>query len=117
MATFLYKFLEERYVVELPDGRKVNGFDKDGKFRLEDPTTGEAIQSSSVQDNKKKFVSTPFARMPSGGFSGLDNHSMSSILWLEYEMRQRGIRIQHARNGGEHRIRGVRIHGLRISRM
>ena len=48
-----------------------------------------------------KFVSTPFAKMPSCGFAGIDAHSRSSIVWLTYESRVRGINIQHARNGGE----------------
>ena len=111
MATFLYLFLEEKYDVELRDGRRVTGYMRNEVMTRFVDSTGATMDPSDVDPVDKKFVSTPFARMPSGGFAGLDNHSKSSILWLEYEMRRRNIRIQHARNGGEHAIPGDRYMG------
>lgn len=35
-------------------------------------------------------------------------HSKLSIKWLEYEAKKRGIKIKHARNGGEFQIPGTR---------
>ena len=35
---------------------------------------------------------------------GLDRQSRVTIEWLEYKARRRGVHVQHAYNGGEHRV-------------
>lgn len=46
---------------------------------------------------------------PTGYRSGV-RHSHKSILWLEYQARERGVRIQHGRNGGEKYMTGEGVH-------
>ena len=96
--------LKEKYSVELEDGRTVKGFLQNDKLKLVGDE-GNVISSEEVEVRSMQFESTPFARMPSCGFAGIDAHSRSSIVWLEYESQRLGVPIQHARNGGEHRVR------------
>ena len=42
--------------------------------------------------------------MPACGFGGLDTHSLASIAWLTWKANETGQFIQHARNGGEHKL-------------
>jgi hypothetical protein len=104
MATYRHMFLTEKHTVELTDGRTVTGLLKNSEMKLFDQE-GNSIDPKSVGVKSTKFVSSPFAKMPACGFSGLDTHSRSSILWLESEARRLGVHITHARNGGEHRVR------------
>ena len=101
MAVYRFCFLTEKYNVVLSNGQNVVGYLKNGEMSLEDDS-GNAIEQTTVQIVHKEFVSTPFARMPSCGFAGIDVHSRLSILWLEYESKRLGIKIKHARAGGEH---------------
>jgi hypothetical protein len=109
MATYRYLFLTEKNSIELEDGRTVTGYLQNDRLRLVDEMSGgdgngETIDPDTVQI-VKKFVSTPFARMPACGFGGLDTHSRSSIIWLQFEAKRHGVEIQQAQNGGEHRVR------------
>jgi hypothetical protein len=49
----------------------------------------------------------PFAHMPACGFGGLDTHSRASIIWLQFVAQRHGVEIQHARNGGEHKVQNL----------
>ena len=104
MATFRYLFLTEEFEIETEEGKTLREYVKKGESRLIDQD-GSVIPVGSISIKKRKFKSTPFAHMPSTGFCKTDNHSMASIVWLEYESRRLNINIQHARNGGEHRVR------------
>ena len=103
MATYRHMFLTEKYSVSLEDGRNVEGYLQNDQLQLVD-TAGGSVDMGSVEIKGMEFVSTPFARMPSCGFAGLDAHSRVSIIWLEYEAQRHGVTILHARNGGEHRV-------------
>ena len=62
------------------------------------------MELGDIKVKTRTFKTSPFARMPATGFSHEDNHSLSSIIWLEHEMRVRNMTISHAGNGGEHRV-------------
>ncbi|XP_033111239.1 uncharacterized protein LOC117112281 [Anneissia japonica] len=51
------------------------------------------------------------AIFPPSGYQTIDNHSFASMEWLSYESKQRGIHINHARNGGEQRLGPCRVDG------
>jgi len=105
MATYRHMFLVEKHRVELADGRTVTGLLQNESWGLIDDETGAEIEHSKAEVQSSEFISTPFARMPACGFGGLDAHSRSSIVWLEYEAARTGMPIQHAQNGTEHRVR------------
>jgi len=110
MATYRHMFLVEKYSVELEDGRKVTGLLQNERWQLFD-ADGKELNQSEVVVKHSEFESTPFARMPSCGFGGLDAHSRASIVWLEYEAQRTGMAIQHAHNGVEHRVRNIKGNG------
>ena len=61
----------------------------------------------------KRPISSALAQVPSAGYVQKDTFSKASIQWLEYEMkksRDRGepIHIQHALNGGEWMMLGIK---------
>ena len=101
MATYRYMFLTEKYLVKMDNGREVTGYLTNGYLKLIDNDGRELAEEDRERVQEMTFVSTPFAKMPSCGFAGMDAHSRSSIVWLMYESRVRGVTIQHARNGGE----------------
>ena len=96
MAIFRYMFLPEHYTVSLEDGRKVTGELICGDWVEFVDEAGKRISPSTVTVQDSKFLSSPIARMPSGGFSGYDTFSKISIQWLLYEEKARGISIRHA---------------------
>ena len=57
-------------------------------------TDSEGIRTVSIETSK--FISTPIARMPSGGLEGRDTYSTAFMEWLNYESSIRGAYIQHA---------------------
>ena len=103
MATFRFLFLTEEFEVETEGGQTLREFVSTDHRRFLD-NSGKDVPTDEVRVKKRTFKSTPFARMPSTGFSKIDNHSDSSIVWLEYESQRLKIPIKHARNGGEHRV-------------
>ena len=103
MATYRHMFLTEKYSITLEDDTKVVGHLQNAQLSLVGQD-GRAVNPSTAEIKSMEFVSTPFARMPSCGFGGLDAHSRVSIIWLEYEALTRDLTILHARNGGEHKV-------------
>lgn len=72
----------------------------------------ETIDSSRYHLGKTVFFKSPIAVVPSEGYNN-DTFSKASICWLEWKMeknRRNGtqVNIQHALNGGEHRVPGTR---------
>ena len=57
---------------------------------------GKDVDITTVSVETSKFVSTPIARMPSGGLEGRDTYSTAFMEWLNYESSVRGVYIQHA---------------------
>ena len=51
-----------------------------------------------------QFISSPIGVIPEGGYTRQDSFSKKSLYWLELVARRKGIRIQHALNGGEFKI-------------
>ena len=103
MATFRYLFLQEEFEVLTEDGKTLKEICTNETCKFYD-ADGNPVELGDIQVKTRTFKATPFARMPATGFSHEDNHSLSSIIWLEHESRVRGIPIRHARNGGEHRV-------------
>ena len=71
----------------------------------------EACTPASTRSRiyRKKFMpEKTIGLIPNGGYRAHDQYSHIAIRWLEYEQEQRGIRIQHAQNGGEKKIVGPR---------
>lgn len=63
-------------------------------------------QGLTIQD--KRFVSSPIAQVPSEGYTKRDTYSKASIQWLEWLSQRKGVKIDHALNGGEFRVPGTR---------
>ena len=118
MAIFRWMFLEERFLVELADGRLVIGLEKFNTLKLYDDFNNEIEEDVDIVN--KTFVSTPIAHIPAGGFAGRDNFSKDSILWLKWVEHCQGVTIQHALTPeGEYRVRGprggtVKLDGYRV---
>ena len=110
-ATFRYLFLTEEFALETKCGQSLTEYTRnDDERRLYDES-GNVVDPNTIQVKKRTFTLTPFARIPAIGFSGGDNHSRSSIVWLEYEAKRLNINIKHARNGGEHRVKSNNPNG------
>ena len=62
--------------------------------------------SKISEDNiaESKFVDSPIGVLPDGGYGGNGNFSRASILWLEWESKQRDVAIRHALSGGEMKV-------------
>ena len=110
MAVFRYLFLTEEFEVETEEGHILTERAGNESSTYYD-SSGDTVPQSCVRVKNRVFKSTPFAHMPSTGFSKIDTHSRSSIIWLEYESKRLNIPIQHARNGYEHRVPGRRRFG------
>ena len=112
MGVFRYLHLEETYEVKLTpyanNGTNLDGdwleASKRGKdeFLVKKSTGWCKVDSSAIAE--KKVIKFPMGVIPSSGYGGVDNYSKISIEWLEWEAKRRGIKIQHALNGGEERI-------------
>ena len=59
------------------------------------------------QKKTERFIKSPIGVVPSGGYTHNDCFSKKSILWLELIAKRKGVRIQHALNGGEFLIPGT----------
>ena len=61
----------------------VNGRAQDGVLLVE-INPGEWIREDRVQVLRKKFISTPIAQIPLGGYAPRENYSKISITWLKW---------------------------------
>ena len=103
MNVFRSKFLTEKHEIatrEAKDeairhGKPVEKMEtiKKGKKFFQRGNPVEAVES--------KFLSSPLAMIPAGGYVARDQYSKISIQWLEWESRKRGVKIRHALNEGE----------------
>ena len=112
------KFLEEEWKVKINEAngvydstRWVRGKLKDGVLLInvsEDENIWMAEDQVDVVE--KRFISSPLAQIPSGGYTMNDNYSKIAIVWLEWIMKQHedagnaNFKITHALNGIEKRI-------------
>lgn len=92
MQVFRTNFFSETWELTLPDDTKVCV-----------NKTKDGLQSFT-NFKSAKFIRSPIVKIPAGSYSGRDNFSKDSIVWLEYEARRRKIHIRHALNGGEIKI-------------
>ena len=107
MAIYRYMFLPEFHTLPLEDGRICVGELVNDKWVNITDSDGKNIDITTVQicESQSKFLSTPLARMPSGGFSNYDTYSKISIQWLLYVEKVEDISIQHALTSeGEYRV-------------
>ncbi|MES9881304.1 MAG: DNA polymerase, partial [Sedimenticola sp.] len=116
----IYKslFLPENYVLKIRDtsgqSKWVPATVKNGRWKiLLDANWVELNTLTGYAVEAKKFMDSPIAQVPSGGYCNRDTYSKISIQWLEYLMHksrksQSPIQIQHALNGGEYAIPGTR---------
>ncbi|XP_063419197.1 uncharacterized protein LOC134702019 [Mytilus trossulus] len=74
--------------------------------------SSETFLSENPQSKfgQRKFVKSPLAHVPSEGYTKRYNHSESSIVWLEWMMKEEKMSIQHALNQGEFKILGTNFH-------
>ena len=106
------KFLEDEWKVKINEKngvydstRWVRGKLKDGVLLI-----NENIWMVEDQVDEKRFISSPVAQIPSGGYTMNDNYSKIAIVWLEWIMKQHkdagntNFKITHALNGIEKRI-------------
>lgn len=113
MAIFQYMFLEEDWPVLLQEeSEQAAQEDRDSlwipakrKNKGQFFVLCEWVPEERVQIIEKKFVKSPIAVVPSGGYASRDNYSHSSIQWLKYVESQTGRQIRHALNGGEFSVR------------
>ncbi|OOY49400.1 hypothetical protein BOV97_12840 [Solemya velum gill symbiont] len=104
MGIYRTKFLEEKWRV------RVSGEDDwipakmvEGKLVI--LWKGEWVLLEDIEDvtvEKREFVSTPIAQVPSTGYR--DQYSKASIEWLEWMAQKDGVIIRHALNGGEKKV-------------
>ena len=115
MAIFRSKFMVEEYEVltaeekdnsEREDRTPVllPGRTKNDEFEV---LVGDTWKTDVICD-RKKFVRTPIAQVPTHGYTAEDQYSKESIQWLEWLMREKGIQIRHALNGGEYKVPGTK---------
>ena len=100
MRMFKQLFLREDWYVKLEDGREGSAVYKGGVWTLEE--TGEEFCKEIIAESK--FIKSDMPCMPPGNYIGQRNHSIKSIIWLEYMSEKFGKEIIHARNRGEHKL-------------
>ena len=62
---------------------------------------------------RKNFLKPDtIASIPHGGYHFKERFSIIACKWLQWEAQERGVRIQHARNGGEAPIGPYKVDGL-----
>ncbi|CAG2228133.1 unnamed protein product [Mytilus edulis] len=120
MGVYKTNFLKEQYDLEvlrhdtddidqIPMTFTEKGFDV-----LDHDTwkSSETFLSENPQSKfgQRKFVKSPLAHVPSEGYTKRYNHSKSSIVWLEWMMKEEKMSIQHALNRGEFKIPGTKFH-------
>lgn len=93
--------MEEEHEVICKDGSTCRAILKAGVWRTKD--TGQIIEECNVQYSR--FVKSQIPQPPAHGYRRTQNHSLKSIMWLEWIRKQKnGKKIRHARNGGEYKI-------------
>jgi len=98
MQIYRVNFIKEYYDVELADFRCGRAVFQAGQWMMDD----EIISEDDI--TAKTFVSSSIAQIPAQGYIRNSRHSSKSIAWLEWESKQLGRLIQHARNLGEKTI-------------
>ncbi|CAG2243698.1 unnamed protein product [Mytilus edulis] len=120
MGVYKTNFLKEQYDVEVlrQDTDDIDQipmtFTEKGFDVLDHDTwkSSETFLSENPQSKfgQRKFVKSPLAHVPSEGYTKRYNHSKSSIVWLEWMMKEEKMSIQHALNRGEFKIPGTKFH-------
>ncbi|XP_041479156.1 uncharacterized protein LOC121426824 isoform X1 [Lytechinus variegatus] len=52
--------------------------------------------------------------IPQHGYKSKERHSLAALKWLKWVSHKEGIRLQHARNGGEFKIGRYRVDGYHV---
>jgi hypothetical protein len=84
-------------------GRNVTVFNDQEKL-----TPEQLKEEFGYTITEKTWVSSSIAQVPSEGYVRRDQYSMVSFQWLEWVMKEKNIHIQHALNGGEVKVAGIR---------
>lgn len=101
MTIFKQLLLTEYHCATLQDGSEVDVRLKGGVWSRTD--TGEKLDPDTIL--RSRFVKSNVPQPPARGYNNSHaNHSLKSIIWLEYVAQQIGRPIRHARNGGEKQI-------------
>jgi len=98
--------LQETHTVHTKDGRIVKGYLKTGIWT--EAATDAVIEPDNIE--KSVFIKSQIPQIPIAGYTGYFNHSLKSVLWLEWLSKQSGDPILHARNGGEFLIPSTQYH-------
>ncbi|XP_071503405.1 uncharacterized protein [Diadema antillarum] len=77
-----------------------------------DPFKNITIASACNTVFRTKFLKpNSIGLIPTHGYRWKDRHSLLALKWLEWISHQNDVCINHARNGGEHRIGRFRVDG------
>ena len=95
MQVFRVNYIEEYHDIVTKDQGEGRAIFKGGKWCLND----ERVDPGNILSST--FVSSNIAQVPAQGYVRNSNHSRMSIAWLEWESKQLGREIRHARNRGE----------------
>lgn len=105
MGIYRYMSFEEDWSVLLKEEKeKAQSEDREplwcqakmeGKFRLKMKGEGDAVwvPVKEIDIAEKKFVSSPMAMIPPGGYAARNTYSKSYVEWLQWESHRRGIHI------------------------
>ena len=104
MGVYRSLHLEETLEVKLKGETTVREAKRlNDKIRVKKGSDWCVVENSDVENTT--FKGSDIGVIPAGGYGVCDNISKTSIQWLEWESRQRGVAIRHALNGGEFKIR------------
>jgi len=92
--------MSEEHDLRLQDGDQLKGNLKAGVWSRAD--NGQIIDAEDIAESK--FVKSQLPQPPPRSYGRYINHSLKSIMWLEWVGKTLGRRLQHARNGGEYKI-------------
>ncbi|KAJ8032374.1 putative DNA polymerase [Holothuria leucospilota] len=71
------------------------------------------IAQACQQVYRRKFLTQEtVALVPHHGYRRRDNHSKKAMQWLAWQSQVEGVRINHARNGGDDGMTGFKVDGL-----
>ena len=111
MGIFKTLFLNEEHEMEIRDDHNNQTIwlperfvDSDRQVLYDNCWTSLSKLNNHLTLGRRRFVKSPIGMVPPDGYSSRDNFSKSSIQWLEWLMKQNGIHITHALNGGEYKI-------------
>jgi hypothetical protein len=121
MNVYRTLFLPETHELELQDGRKALGILQNESWKEitlldSEGNKCQKLDLDAVSIASSKFLSSPLAKMPAGGFQGMNSFSKASIHWLMYVSHVEGVHIQHALNSptGEFQIPSPNMPGLQM---